>query len=184
MLHVTLRQPNPLPGRSQKWPEQITFCIRGPVDQDILHEVLTADGYGVREVAAAWSGDHATTVTGKTIVDIGAHIGAFARLAHGRGNSRARRTPPGTSSGHETNLQNKRLGSSHFGKWLRNLSFLEQNPHTTGRSLSFLSFLIRGKRNEPAYVAHTAMCLAAVGQLQPEVLAQHATRNARMLFGF
>jgi TatD DNase family protein len=42
---------------------------------------------------------------------------------------------------------------------------------------------VRGKRNEPAYVAHTAMCLAAVHQLSPDVLAQHATRNARMLFG-
>jgi len=42
---------------------------------------------------------------------------------------------------------------------------------------------IRGKRNEPAYVAHTAICLADVHQLQPDVLAQHATRNARILFG-
>jgi TatD DNase family protein len=44
-------------------------------------------------------------------------------------------------------------------------------------------FPVRGKRNEPAYVAHTAMCLAAVHQLSPDVLAQHATGNARMLFG-
>ena len=40
-----------------------------------------ADGYGIRELAAAWSGGHATTGTEKTIVDIGAHIGAFAVLA-------------------------------------------------------------------------------------------------------
>jgi FkbM family methyltransferase len=66
---------------SQKYPERIAFCVRGPVDQDILHEVLTADGYGVRDLAAAWSGDDATTATERTIVDIGAHIGAFAVLA-------------------------------------------------------------------------------------------------------
>jgi TatD DNase family protein len=42
---------------------------------------------------------------------------------------------------------------------------------------------VRGNRNEPAYVAHTAMCLAAVHQLSADVLAQHATGNARMLFG-
>jgi len=55
--------------------------MRGPVDQEILHEVWVADGYGVRDLAAAWSEDHATTGTEKTIVDIGAHIGAFAVLA-------------------------------------------------------------------------------------------------------
>jgi TatD DNase family protein len=42
---------------------------------------------------------------------------------------------------------------------------------------------VRGKRNEPAYVAHTAECLA---QLRGESLDEFATRtteNARMLFG-
>jgi len=43
-----------------------------------------------------------------------------ARLAHRGGNAGARRTPSGTSNGHEMNLHNKRLGSSHFGRWLRN----------------------------------------------------------------
>src|SRR6266404_4525011 len=81
MLDVTPRRPHSPPDSSQKWPEQIAFWVRGPVDQDILFEVWTADGYGVRELAAAWSGDHATTGTEKTIVDIGAHIGAFAVLA-------------------------------------------------------------------------------------------------------
>jgi len=39
------------------------------------------DGYGVRELTAASSAGHATTATEKTIVDIGAHIGAVAVLA-------------------------------------------------------------------------------------------------------
>src|SRR6266404_6121026 len=81
MLDVTPRRPHSPPDSSQKWPEQIAFWVRGPVDQDILFEVWTADGYGVRELAAAWSGDHATRGTEITIVDIGAHIGAFAVLA-------------------------------------------------------------------------------------------------------
>src|SRR5437879_3936223 len=81
MLHITLRAPDHPLGRSEKWPEQITFGVRGPVDQDILHEVWVADVYGLRELAAAWSGDHATRGTEITIVDIGAHIGAFAVLA-------------------------------------------------------------------------------------------------------
>ena len=81
MLHVTLPRPDNPRGRSEKWPEQIAFCMRGPVDQDILHEVWVTDAYGVHDLAAAWSGDDATTATEKTIVDIGAHIGAFAVLA-------------------------------------------------------------------------------------------------------
>ncbi len=40
----------------------------------------------------------------------------------------------------------------------------------------------RGKRNEPAYVAHTAAVLAEVKGLSPEQLADLACRNAERLF--
>jgi TatD DNase family protein len=40
----------------------------------------------------------------------------------------------------------------------------------------------RGKRNEPAYVAHTARVLAEVRQLEPEAVAELTTRNFRRLF--
>lgn len=40
----------------------------------------------------------------------------------------------------------------------------------------------RGKRNEPAYVAHTAKVLAEVRQLEPEALADLTTENFRRLF--
>jgi TatD DNase family protein len=43
---------------------------------------------------------------------------------------------------------------------------------------------MRGKRNEPAFVAHTATCLASLLGLSLDALAEHTTRNARMLFGF
>ena len=43
---------------------------------------------------------------------------------------------------------------------------------------------VRGKRNEPAYVIHTAACLAAVRGDEPGVLAEQSTRNARRLFGW
>ena len=43
---------------------------------------------------------------------------------------------------------------------------------------------VRGKRNEPAFVIHTAACLAAVKGVNREVLAEQATRNARNLFNF
>ncbi len=42
---------------------------------------------------------------------------------------------------------------------------------------------VRGKRNEPAYVAHTAACLAGVLGVPVETLAERTTANARALFG-
>jgi TatD DNase family protein len=41
---------------------------------------------------------------------------------------------------------------------------------------------LRGKRNEPAYVAHTAKVLAEIRQLEPEALADLTTQNFRRLF--
>ena len=40
----------------------------------------------------------------------------------------------------------------------------------------------RGKRNEPAYVAHTARVLAQVKGMTPEALADLTTENFRRLF--
>jgi TatD DNase family protein len=42
---------------------------------------------------------------------------------------------------------------------------------------------VRGRRNEPAYVAHTAACLANIRMIEVEVVAHETTRNARALFG-
>jgi TatD DNase family protein len=42
---------------------------------------------------------------------------------------------------------------------------------------------MRGKRNEPAYVAHTAACLATVHGVESAIIAEHTTRNAVALFG-
>lgn len=42
---------------------------------------------------------------------------------------------------------------------------------------------VRGKRNEPAYVVHTAECLANVLGVTREVVDEYTTRNARSLFG-
>jgi TatD DNase family protein len=42
---------------------------------------------------------------------------------------------------------------------------------------------LRGKRNEPANVVHTAGCLAGLHGIGLEVLAERTTRNARELFG-
>jgi TatD DNase family protein len=41
----------------------------------------------------------------------------------------------------------------------------------------------RGKRNEPAYVAHTARVLADVRGVTPEAIAGRTTENFRRLFG-
>jgi TatD DNase family protein len=41
---------------------------------------------------------------------------------------------------------------------------------------------VRGKRNEPAYVIHTADCLAKVLGVTREVIDDHTTRNAQTLF--
>jgi TatD DNase family protein len=42
---------------------------------------------------------------------------------------------------------------------------------------------LRGKRNEPAYIIHTADCLAKVLGVPRDVIDEHTTRNARKLFG-
>ena len=41
----------------------------------------------------------------------------------------------------------------------------------------------RGKRNESAFVAYTAGCLAEVQGITTEAIGEHTTRNARELFG-
>lgn len=43
---------------------------------------------------------------------------------------------------------------------------------------------VRGQRNEPAHVVHTAACLANLLGVSPEALAQATTANARRLFQF
>lgn len=43
---------------------------------------------------------------------------------------------------------------------------------------------MRGKRNEPAFIIHTAACLAQVQGVGPEAIAEQTTANARALFGF
>jgi TatD DNase family protein len=42
---------------------------------------------------------------------------------------------------------------------------------------------VRGQRNEPAFVAHTAACLAELHGLTPDELAERTTLNAQALFG-
>jgi TatD DNase family protein len=41
---------------------------------------------------------------------------------------------------------------------------------------------MRGKRNEPAFVAHTAACLAELKGVAPETMAEHSTANFMRLF--
>jgi TatD DNase family protein len=43
---------------------------------------------------------------------------------------------------------------------------------------------LRGKRNEPAHVVHTAACLAELLGITPEQLAEQTTKNALSVFGF
>src|SRR5207249_3879479 len=43
---------------------------------------------------------------------------------------------------------------------------------------------VRGRRNEPAFVAHTAACLSSVFGLDATIIAEVTTRNAEDLFGF
>ena len=43
---------------------------------------------------------------------------------------------------------------------------------------------LRGKRNEPAYLVHTAACLATVHGIEPALFAGRTTRNAEVLFSF
>jgi TatD DNase family protein len=43
---------------------------------------------------------------------------------------------------------------------------------------------LRGQRNEPAHVVHTAACLANLHGLQLEAMAEYTTRNAERLFQF
>ncbi len=42
---------------------------------------------------------------------------------------------------------------------------------------------LRGRRNEPAHVVHTAACLAGLHGVTPDALAERTTRTARELFG-
>jgi TatD DNase family protein len=42
---------------------------------------------------------------------------------------------------------------------------------------------VRGQRNEPANVVHTAACLAGLLQVSPDTIAEQTTRNAKELFG-
>jgi TatD DNase family protein len=42
---------------------------------------------------------------------------------------------------------------------------------------------VRGQRNEPAHVVHTAACLAQLLNVSTETLAERTTANARALFG-
>ncbi len=43
---------------------------------------------------------------------------------------------------------------------------------------------LRGKRNEPAHVVHTAACLAELLGISPEHLAEQTTKNAYSVFSF
>jgi TatD DNase family protein len=42
---------------------------------------------------------------------------------------------------------------------------------------------VRGRRNEPAFVVHTAAQLASLHNVSLDVIAEHTTKNARQVFG-
>ena len=42
---------------------------------------------------------------------------------------------------------------------------------------------VRGQRNEPAFVTHVAVCLAAVRKTTPERIAELTRQNALRIFG-
>ncbi len=88
-------------------------------------------------------------------LDLGLHI-SFAGMLTFRRNEELRKTAAGIPA--------DRLLVETDAPWLA------PHPH-------------RGKRNEPAWVRHTAECLAGLHQMNLEEMARQTTCNARRLFG-